>query len=37
MSDSNDKRWFDKIRVNSWKVMFTRGLLIQQLMPFKIN
>ena len=20
MSDSNDKRWFDKIRVNSWEV-----------------
>ena len=20
MSDSNDKRWFDKVRVNSWEV-----------------
>ena len=20
MSDSNDKKWFDKVRVNSWEV-----------------
>ena len=34
MSDSNDKKWFDKLRINSWEVEI---LIVAVILAFLFN